>query len=77
MSFDSLENFLHKFIKDYQLQNFYYSKQIKSKQKKDFYDDDILMQTDGVICEISTLSINEVLGDDIKNIINLKKGITE
>ena len=41
MSFDSLENFLHKFIKDYQLHNFFYSKQIKSKSKLDFQDNDI------------------------------------
>jgi hypothetical protein len=40
------------------------------------FDDDILMLSDGVLCEISLSTINEVLGDNIKNIINSRKGIS-
>jgi hypothetical protein len=40
------------------------------------FDDDILMLSDGVLCEISLSTINEVLGDNVKNIINSRKGIS-
>ena len=42
---------------------------------EDVYDDDILMLSDGVICEVSAAIINEALGDNLKNIINLRKGL--
>lgn len=39
------------------------------------YDDDIVMLSDGVICEVSATTINESLGDNLKNIICLRKGL--
>ena len=41
----------------------------------DAYDDDIVMLSDGVICEVSVTTINESLGDNLKNIINIRKGL--
>jgi hypothetical protein len=36
----------------------------------DSFTDDILMVTDGVLCEISSLLLNEALGDNLKNILS-------
>jgi hypothetical protein len=39
------------------------------------YEDDILMLSDGVLCEVSSTTLNEALGDNLKNIISSKKGL--
>jgi hypothetical protein len=41
------------------------------------FDDDILMVSDGVLCEVTAAIVHEALGDSLKNIIISKKNAAQ